>query len=152
MAEEDTSEEDAEDEDDGAVTEEAPVEVVAETEEVEEEEKVEDRELVLASADTAPAVEEVRFARRPPAPSPERTLKEEAPKGVSLVAAGEISNEFTEPLVPRSLADMIVRAMDHYGPAQGRSSRQARPLLRSLAQARQGDLGVPGGQAAHLER
>jgi hypothetical protein len=102
-----------EEEEDGAKTEEEvaepPVEVVAEeeTEEVEEE-KVEERELVTASAQ--------RFARRPPAPSPERTPKIEEPKGTALVASGDLHRDFSEPLDPNSLAELVKATAMHYGP------------------------------------
>jgi hypothetical protein len=111
--------ESAPDDDDRAETEEAPVEVVAEEELVEE--KAEEKELVLASADIdteantgTTSTNVVRFARRPPAPSPERVPKEEE-KGVALMASGELSLQFKEPLSPPSLADLVVTAMEHHG-------------------------------------
>ena len=136
-AEEVLTDEDPGDEDAVAETEEAPVEVVAEAEEVEEEEKVEDRELVTASAE--PVEEAPRFARRAPAPAPERQVKEEPKAGMSLVAAGEFSQHYTEPLAPKSLADLVIKAMDHYGPlpkvdAPGRHGRYDGPSVK-LARA-----------------
>lgn len=98
----------SDEEDDGAT---APVEVVAEveeTEEVVEEEKV----LVTASVETEAPV--VRFSRRPPAPSPERTPVDE-PKGTSLVASGEMSLQFQDALTRDTLAEMVIAAASHHG-------------------------------------
>jgi len=77
-------------------------------------EKAEEKELVLASAETAPPV---RLRRSPPAPSPERTPVVEEPVGTALVAAGEMSNQFRDPLDPKTLADLVIAAAQHYGPA-----------------------------------
>ena len=102
------------DEDDGAVTEEA-LEVVAE-EEVEE--VAEEPVLVTASAEVEPepVVETVRFSRKPPAPSPERTPIEEPAKGTALVAAGEMSLQFKNDLTRDSLAELVKATATHHGP------------------------------------
>jgi hypothetical protein len=108
-------------EDDAEVSEEveAPVEVVAEAEEVEEteevEEQVEERVLEPVMASTSSSVA-VRFARRPPTPSPERTPKEDAPHGTALVAAGEMGLQYREALTPDSLAHLVKDAAVHHGP------------------------------------
>ena len=105
----DPGDEDEEDEEEGAEKEvvvEAPVKVEA-AEEVEEE-QVEERELVLASA---------RYARRPPAASPERTpvtVVEEV--GTALMASGDMTHKFPDPLDPHSLAELVKASAMHHGP------------------------------------
>ncbi len=107
--------------DGGEETEEAAeLEVVAEEEQVEE--PAEERELVLASADpstetvteTLPAM---RFSRTPPAPKADRIPAEEpATVGTPLLASGEFSIDYKEPLARESLGELVLQAATHYGP------------------------------------
>jgi hypothetical protein len=113
---EDSGDEDALDSEDS----ENVAEIVAEVEEVVEE-KVEEPELVLASAETttsssADVAATVRFARRPPAPAPDREPVEAEPQGTALVAAGELSLSYPDALDRDSLAAMVLASAAHHGP------------------------------------
>lgn len=98
-----------------------PLEVVAESEEPapadegdgDETEVVEEKELVLAAAPPAP-----RYSRTPPpAPSPSRVpVITQAETGASLVAAGEMSLKYKDPLDTSSLAHLVRDAAVHHGP------------------------------------
>ena len=108
-----------------------------------DEEKVEERELVVASA-----ADPVRL-RRPPAPSVARQVPEPIPTGTALVAAGEMSLQFKDPLTPTDAGR---------GRPQGRNPSRACPeagqagdvqVRRPGAQDRQGRVLVPGRVDAH---
>lgn len=107
--EDDSKPDDEEDKPDDAVK--VGVEVEAEV----EEEKVEEKELVLASVETP------RFARRPPAATPERTPKAEEPQGTALMPVGEFAIGKTDPFNPETLAETVIAAAMHYGPDQHRA-------------------------------
>jgi len=98
-------------------TVEAEAEVVAEAEAileetVEETETVEEPELVTASVVPSP-----RYSRTPPAPSANRiSVSTVEPEGTSLVAAGEMSLRYPEPLNPTTLATLVKDAAVHHGP------------------------------------
>lgn len=104
--------------------EEAPAEEpVAEAEEpVEEVEEaeapVEERELVLASAEPEPETKQPQQPRmrRAPAPAAERAVVSTEPEGAALVAAGEMSYRFKEPLTPKTLAEVVIASASHLGP------------------------------------
>jgi hypothetical protein len=86
-----------------------------------EEQKSEERELVLAAADPEPEPEKApapvqRFSRTPPAPKPDRVPTEEAPAGAALVASGEFSYSYKDPLDRDSLAALVLSAAAHHGP------------------------------------
>jgi len=99
--------------------EEETVEPMAETES-ETETPVEEPVLVTASAEietTAPVTASVvRYSRRPPTPSPERTPKAEEPQGTALVAAGDLAHDYQGPLDALSLAEMVKATAMHHGP------------------------------------
>lgn len=81
---------------------------------------VEEKELVLASVDiTTPntTTSTVRYSRTPPAPAPGRiVVNDPEPVGASLVAAGEMSLSYREPLDEMSLANLVKDAALHHGP------------------------------------
>src|SRR3990170_18595 len=99
--------------------EEEVVELVAEAES-QTETPVEEPVLVTASTemDTTAAVTAsvVRYSRKPPAPSPERTPKAEEPQGTALVAAGVLAHDYQGPLDALSLAEMVKATAMHHGP------------------------------------
>src|SRR3990167_1644168 len=98
--------------------EEETVELVAEAE-PETEAPVEEPVLVTASAEaetTAVTASVVRYSRKPPAPSPERTPKAEEPQGTALVAAGDLAHDYQGPLDALSLAEMVKATAMHHGP------------------------------------
>ena len=101
-------EEPAAEDDDDAVTEEA-LEVVAEVEEVVEEVVEEEKVLVTASVETP------RFARKPPAPSADRTPVAEPEQSTSLVASGEMGLQFRDPLDSETLGELTLAAFRHHG-------------------------------------
>lgn len=92
----------------------APVEVMAEEPEQAEEpveEPAEERVLVTAS------VAKPRYARTPPAPAPNRiAVSTPEPQGAALVAAGEMSLKYRDPLTPHSLATLVRDSAVHHGP------------------------------------
>jgi hypothetical protein len=77
-----------------------------------------------AEAVTADAEEKVpvlaaapRYARRPPAPAPAREPEPTtAPNGAALLATGEMSLKYKEPLDRRSLEGLVGDVMAHHGP------------------------------------
>jgi len=112
-------EEPAPDEPAESEVEEEAVELVAEAES-ETETPVEEPVLVTASAETettaAVTASVVRYSRKPPAPSPERTPKAEEPQGTALVAAGDLAHDYQGPLDALSLAEMVKATAMHHGP------------------------------------
>jgi hypothetical protein len=99
--------------------EEEGVELVAEAE-FETETPVEEPVLVTASTETeataAVTASVVRYSRKPPAPSPERTPKTEEPPGTALVAAGDLAHDYQGPLDALMLAEMVKATAMHHGP------------------------------------
>jgi hypothetical protein len=99
--------------------EEETAELVAEAES-ETETPAEEPVLVTASAETeetaAVTASVVRYSRRPPTPSPERTPKAEEPQGAALVAAGDLAHDYQGPLNALSLAEMVKATAMHHGP------------------------------------
>ena len=101
------------DDDDGAVTEEAEVVAEAEavTEEAAEAEVVEEQVAVTASV-PAP-----RYSRTPPAPAVDRiSVSTVEPQGTALVAAGEMSLRYPEPLTPNTFGALVRDTAMHLGP------------------------------------
>jgi len=97
------------------------LEVVAEAEAITEEaaeEKAEEKEAVVASGDATAinAVPVVRFSRTPPPAKPDRMPQEEKPAGTALVAAGEFSLQYKDPLTPYDFGELVQTAAAHYGP------------------------------------
>jgi hypothetical protein len=91
--------------------EEAAAEVVAEAEAITEETA---EEPVLVTASSEPVV---RLSRTPPKPSAERTPvpTSEPDPGTALLAAGEMSLSYREPLTPLTLANLVIDAAKHHG-------------------------------------
>ena len=106
-----SEDEGGDDEGDGDEGEEAdaPAEVVAEVEETEE---VAEAEPVLVTASVTP-----RYSRTPPPASLERqpvaVVAQET--GTALVAAGEMSLQYREPLTESTLAEVVKAAAIHHG-------------------------------------
>lgn len=86
------------------------VEIVAEEEEVVVEEE---RELVTASVETPKPM----LSRKPPEPAPDRiVVSTPEPEGAALLAAGEMSMTYRDPLTEQSLATLVRDAAVHHGP------------------------------------
>lgn len=114
-------------------SEEEALEVVAENEDSGDEDSGDEDEgdeaeaveqvLVTASANTTTnattsfTMTSPRYSRTPPAPAPGRiVVNEVAPAGTALVAAGEMSLSYRDPLTPDSLAHLVRDAAVHHGP------------------------------------
>lgn len=107
-------EEEATEEPEAEPEEEAELAAEAESE---EETSVEEPVLVTASAEPEPVTASVvRYSRRPPTPSPERTPQIAEPQGTALVAAGDLSHDYPDPLDGLALAELVKATAMHHGP------------------------------------
>ena len=82
----------------------------------EEDAPAEVRELVTAAATESTAGDAPVRLRRPPAPSPQRQVKDETVEGTHLLPVGELAQGNQEPFTEKSLAEAVIAAALHYGP------------------------------------
>ena len=117
----------------------------------EEDAPAEVRELVTAAAteSTAGDSQPVRL-RRPPAPSPQRQVKDETVEGTHLLPVGELAQGNQEPFTEKSLAEAVIAAAHALRPGHEAGRRWRLPHGRAHGEAGPRRVPVPGGAEAGI--